>query len=103
MDKQIRSLSFASIDSDNEQVNNIELINISSISSSSSMLMNNPLGRIGGHEDSDLITGWIGEQIVYEYLMSKYGHHLNSVSIIWENQYRESHLPYDILLIINHQ
>jgi hypothetical protein len=94
----IRSVT---IDSDDEQVNNIELIDISSVSTSSSTLMKCPLSRIGGHDDSDLITGRIGEQMVYEYLLYKYRHQSNSVSIKWENHEVESHLPYDILLTKN--
>jgi len=34
-------------------------------------------------------------------LLSKYSDHLNSVSIKWENQYKEIHRPYDISLTTN--
>jgi hypothetical protein len=58
--------------------------------------MKSPLSRIGGHD-----TGRIGEQVVYEYLSYEYRHQSNSVSIKWENDEVESHLPYDILLTKN--
>jgi len=82
-------------------LHNIQLIDISSISTSSSTQTKNSLSRIAGYDDLDLITGIIGEQIVYEYLLNEHDHQSNLVSIKWENEHEESHLPYDILLIIN--
>ncbi|CAF2979441.1 unnamed protein product [Rotaria sp. Silwood2] len=98
MNKLIRSLSSAAFEPDDEQVDDIQSIDISSISISSSILMKNPLSRIGEYNDSDLNTGIIGEQIIYEYLSKKYHYQSDSVSIKWENRHGESHLPYDILL-----
>jgi len=43
------------------------------------------------------------EQIVYKYLQKKYSSQTDSISIKWENEYGESHLPYDILLIDDEQ
>ncbi len=87
----MRSLSSVGIESDNEQ---LDLIDISSISTSATYSMN----RTG---DFDLMTGILGEYIVYQYLLNKYPYQSNSDSIKWENEHEESHLPYDILLIIN--
>jgi hypothetical protein len=48
-----------------------------------------------------LLTGRIGEEMVYRYLLNQYRDHFNSVSIVWENQCGESYSPYDISLTIN--
>ncbi len=45
------------------------------------------------------MVGGIREEIVCKYLQNIYSSQTNSVSIEWENENCESHLPYDILLI----
>ncbi|CAF3939998.1 unnamed protein product [Rotaria sp. Silwood2] len=93
-----RSLSFSLIESNDE---NIKLIDISSISTSSSKPIKSPFDRIEENGGLNLHTGSNGEQTVYEYLLYKYRHQLDSVSIKWKNQNGEAHLSYDILLIEN--
>ncbi|CAF4033667.1 unnamed protein product, partial [Rotaria sp. Silwood2] len=93
-----RSLSFSLIESNDE---NIKLIDISSISTSSSKPIKSPFDRIEENGGLNLHTGSNGEQTVHEYLLYKYRHQLDSVSIKWENQNGEAHLSYDILLIEN--
>jgi hypothetical protein len=97
MNKLRKSFSIVGLESADKLFDNIELIDVSSISTSSKY----PLFRNGGYNDFDLMTGNIGECMVYEYLLDKYRHQSNSVSIKWENEHEESHLPYDILLIEN--
>jgi hypothetical protein len=79
----------------------MELIDISSITTSNSVLFESPFDGTGDNEGSDLLTGRIGEEMVYRYLLNKYYDQLNSVSIVWENQYGETYSPHDISLTIN--
>jgi hypothetical protein len=85
------------ITSDGEQIDNLELVNVSSVIPASSVLFQNVTIE---SDELDLHTGRIGEQMVYKYLLNEY-HQTNSVSIRWENQNGETQLPYDILLIKN--
>ncbi|UJR19795.1 hypothetical protein I4U23_022928 [Adineta vaga] len=98
MNRPRRSLSSESND---KQIDNIQLIDISLIATESSMFTTNLLTKIGNNEVLDSDIGIRGEQIIYEYLLNEYRHQLDSVSIKWENEFEESHLPYDILLIRN--
>ncbi|CAF1366667.1 unnamed protein product [Rotaria sp. Silwood1] len=93
-----RPLTSAFIESEGEQLNNIEFIDVSSITTSNLVLFQSPFDGTEECDDLDLITGRIGEEMVYEYLLNKYSDQLNLVSIKWENQYRETHQPYDISL-----
>ncbi len=95
MNKLMRSLSSVSIEFDDEQLDNIQLIDISSISTSSRY----PLNRTEGSDD--LMTGILGEYIVYQYLLNKYRYQSNIPLVEWKNEHGESHLPYDILLFLN--
>ncbi|CAM4802546.1 unnamed protein product [Rotaria magnacalcarata] len=88
------TLSSVLILSEDEQLDRIELTDVAS----NSVFWENPPGT-EEFECFDLKTGYIGEQMVYNYLMNKYRHHPNPVTIKWLNQTRESNLPYDIILI----
>ncbi|CAF0977112.1 unnamed protein product [Adineta steineri] len=86
------------IGSSENSVDDIEFIDICSITDSSLMSFAN-LSHITGECDaSDLDTGRIGEEMVYKYLLKEHREQSNSVIIKWLNQNRETHLPYDILL-----
>ncbi|CAF4274300.1 unnamed protein product, partial [Adineta steineri] len=86
------------IGSSENSVDDIEFIDICSITNSSLMSFTN-LNHITGECDaSDLDTGRIGEEMVYKYLLKEHREQSNSVIIKWLNQNRETHLPYDILL-----
>ncbi|CAF2935268.1 unnamed protein product [Rotaria sp. Silwood2] len=69
-----RPLTSAFIESEGEQLNNIELIDVSSITTSNLVLFQSPFDGTGECDDLDLITGRI------------------------ENLYGETHRPYDISL-----
>ncbi len=93
-----RTPASAFIELEDEQFDNIELINMSSITASSSELFQGLSDGTGECDGLDLYTGRIGEQMVYKYLLNEYRNHSDPVTIKWLNQNRESHLPYDILL-----
>jgi len=96
-----RSLPSAFIAAEGEQLDNIELIDVSSITPSSSVLFENSSNGTGECEVLDLYTGRMGEQMVYKYLLNEYRDHPKPITIEWLNQYRETQLPYDILLTQN--
>jgi len=85
-----------------ENFENIEVIDLSDIITSgfetSRSAFNKIEGNVGSHQR---MVGDIGEEMVYKYLQKKYSSQTRSVSIKWENENCESHLPYDILLIKN--
>ncbi len=89
------------IQSPGEQYSSMELIDIASITTSNSVLFQSPLDGTGDGEVSDLITGRIGEEMVYRHLLNEHRDQLNLVSIVWENQHGESYSPHDISLTIN--
>lgn len=93
------SRSFASVlvDPPAEQFDNVEVIDISTIVSSSGSVVsgNSPNG---GRETETSETGRIGEEMVYQYLLKEHQETPYAASIKWLNQSRESQLPYDILL-----
>jgi hypothetical protein len=101
MENWRKPLTSTFIESEGEQLNSIELIDVSSITTSNSALFHSLSNGSGEYEGSDLDTGRIGEQMVYEYLLNEYRDHPNPVNIRWENQYKETQLPYDILLSEN--
>jgi hypothetical protein len=101
MENWRRPLTSTFIESEGEQLNSIELIDVSSITTSNSVLFQSLSNGSGEYEGSDLDTGRIGEQMVYKYLINEYRDHPNPVTIRWENQYKETQLPYDILLSEN--
>jgi hypothetical protein len=83
--------------------NHLNLIDLSTISNSSSTSIKTLFdrNRTGGNGEIDMLTGLTGEQLVYEYLLNKYPHQLDSVSIEWLNKNKEASLSYDILLTEN--
>jgi hypothetical protein len=93
-----RTLPSVFIASESEQLDNIELINMSSITPSSSVLFHNLSDVTRECDELDLHTGRMGEEMVYKHLLNKYRDHPSPVIIKWLNQNRETHLPYDILL-----
>jgi hypothetical protein len=93
-----RTLPSVLIVSEGKQFDNIELINMSSITPSRSMLLHNLSDITRECDELDLHTGRIGEEMVFKYLLNQYRDHPNPVIIKWLNQNRETHLPYDILL-----
>ncbi|CAF0964760.1 unnamed protein product [Rotaria sordida] len=93
-----RTLPSIFVVSEDEQIDNIELIDASSITSSNGVLLEHLSDGTGEFEDLDLDIGRIGEKMVYQYLLNKYRDHSNLITIKWSNQNRETHLPYDILL-----
>jgi hypothetical protein len=101
MENWRKPLTSTFIESEGEQLNSIELIDVSSITTSNSVLFQSLSNGSGEYEGSDLDTGRIGEQMVYKYLINEYRDHPNPVTIRWENQYKETQLPYDILLSEN--
>jgi hypothetical protein len=96
-----RSVPYPFIASESQQLDDIELLDVSSITPSNSVLFENSSDGTGEFEGLDLDTGRIGEQMVYKYLLNKYRDHPNPVTIKWLNQNRETLLPYDILLTKN--
>jgi hypothetical protein len=81
---------------------NIEVIDLSDIITSSFETSRSAFNKIEGNVGShQRMVGDIGEEMVYKYLQKKYSSQTRSVSIKWENENCESHLPYDILLIKN--
>ena len=83
------------IDPPAEQFDNIEVIDMSSIvSSSNSFLFEN--SSDGARETLD--TGRIGEEMVYQFLLKQHLENAYLTTIKWLNQSRESQLPYDIVL-----
>ena len=44
-------------------------------------------------------TGFVGERLVYQYLLEQYRNRSCDVTIKWLNEEQETYLPYDILLI----
>ncbi len=85
-----------------ENFENIEVIDLSEIITSSFETSRSALYRIEEKISShQCIVGGIGEEIVCKYLRNKYSSQTNSVSIKCKNENCESHLPYDILLIKN--
>ncbi len=93
----------ASNNSVDETFTHLDLIDLSSISNSSSASIKTSFNRnrSGGNGEMDMRTGFIGEEFVYEYLKKKYSFQTDSISIKWEDENGESHLPHDILLIEN--
>jgi hypothetical protein len=83
--------------------NHLNLIDLSTISSSNSASIKTSFNRnrSGGNGEMDMRTGLTGEQLVYGYLLNKYHHQLDSVPIEWLNKNGETSLPYDILLTEN--
>ncbi|CAF4378094.1 unnamed protein product, partial [Rotaria sordida] len=96
-----RTLPSIFVVSEDEQIDNIELIDASSITSSNGVLLEHLSDGTGEFEDLDLDIGRIGEKIVCQYQLNKYRDHSNLITIKWLNQNRETHLPYDILLTKN--
>ena len=98
--KRKRSVTFN--DSIDQMCGHLNLIDLSTISNSSSASIKTPFNRnrSGGHGERDLHTGLTGEQFVYEYLLNKY-HQSDSVAVQWMNMNGEASLPYDFLLIEN--
>lgn len=98
MDNWNRMSTSAFIELPGEQFDNIELMDISSITTSNSELFPHPSSMTGECDGSDFQTGRIGEQMVYNYLLNKHCNHPSPVIIKWVNQHRETFLPYDIIL-----
>jgi hypothetical protein len=87
------------IGSAGDQFDNIELIDVSTITPSNSVLFES---SFDGTADSDgLDTGRIGEEMVYRYLLNEHRNHPTPVTVKWLNQNMESQLPYDIRLTKN--
>ncbi|UJR07466.1 hypothetical protein I4U23_011755 [Adineta vaga] len=89
------------IETRNAHVDDIELIDVSSITPSDVIFFENQSNGNEVLNTLDLITGRMGEEMVYKYLLDKYSHHRNSVCIKWENGHGETFKPHDILLIQN--
>ena len=92
---------FISIEPSNEDFDHVEVIDLSTILCADSIGTKNPFARIGKHgngDGTDLHTGFLGEQMVYEYLR-RCNSQSGGTSIKWENEKGESQLPYDILLV----
>ncbi|CAF5071258.1 unnamed protein product, partial [Rotaria sp. Silwood1] len=96
-----RTLPFVFSTSEDEEIENIELIHASSITPSNGVLLENLSDGTGEFESFELNTGRIGEEMVYKYLLNEYRDHPNPVIIKWLNQNQETHLPYDISLTKN--
>jgi Holliday junction resolvase-like predicted endonuclease len=89
-------------ESKDENFEDIQVIDLSEIIISSSEPLKGTFNRVEGNGGlNQRIIGDIGEEMVYKYLQKKYSSQTKSVSIKWENEYGESNLPYDILLIKN--
>ncbi|CAF4223345.1 unnamed protein product [Rotaria sordida] len=76
-----RTLPSIFVASEDEQIDNIELIDASSITSSNGVLLERLSDGTGGFEDLDLDIGRIGEKMVYQYLLNKYRDHSNLITI----------------------
>ncbi|CAF3801243.1 unnamed protein product, partial [Rotaria sp. Silwood1] len=96
-----RTLPFVFSTSEDEEIDNIELMHASSITPSNGVLLENLSDGTGEFESFELNTGRIGEEMVYKYLLNEYRDHPNPVIIKWLNQNQETHLPYDISLTKN--
>ncbi|CAF2995219.1 unnamed protein product [Rotaria socialis] len=94
IDQYKRAVSSVWISSEDEQLDKIELTDLAS----NSVSLEDPFNGTEEFEGSYLNTGYIGEQMVYNYLVNKYRYHPNPVAIKWLNQTGESNLPYDIIL-----
>lgn len=81
-----------------EEIIHMELIDLSSITSSNSILSQN-LSDITN--ESNINTGRIGEKMVYDYLLNKYSQSSTSFALKWLNEQRESYLPYDIIMTLD--
>ena len=88
------------IDAPNDHFDVIDLSTISN-SSSASVKTSFNRNRTGGNGETDLKTGLTSKEFVYEYLLNKYHHQSDSISIHWMNENGETSLPYDFLLIEN--
>lgn len=92
-----RTSTVVSIEPEGEEFNHIEVIDISTITSSdSSIVFESSID--GATEKESLETGRLGEEMVYKYLSKQHPH---PATVKWLNQSRESQLPYDILLTKN--
>lgn len=97
--EQISRPSFGVLD--REFFANVELIDLSAITSSNSFLFENLSNGTVEFDCTDLTIGRIGEELVYKFLLNAYSNYSGSVNIKWLNEHRESQLPYDILLRLN--
>ena len=89
------------MDSSDENVDRIEVVDLTSILTARPVLPKISSKRAEKHGDNaDLQTGLIGEWMVYKYLL-KVSSPSETESIKWENENGESHLPYDISLVRN--
>ena len=94
-----RTSTMVSIEADGEEFDHIEAIDISTITSSDSILVESLSD--GATEKESLHTGRMGEEMMYKYLLKQHRECPYPVTIKWLNQSQESQLPYDIALTKN--
>ena len=93
-----RPSAAACLEVNNENIHEMQSVDISSISTTESVASRKQVDKIVNGDELDLVTGRIGEEMVFHYLLNEYRSYPNPFSITWENQHTESNKPYDILL-----